>query len=151
MLLYTYTACPLVVYFHPKLGSTIGLFLSALTTILRAFLIFPMRATCPVYLSLVHSISLVIYDERYEHCCSSLCTNSAAPHYVRTVLLLITYEHCCSSLCTNTAAPHYVRTTPLLILYEQCCSSLRNFLSNSRCSFSLSGVNIAVGTLLLNT
>ena len=80
----------LVVYFHLKLGSTIGLFLSAFrTTILRAF-IFPMHATCPVYLSLVHSIRLVIYDERYEHCCSLLCTNTAAPHYVRTVLLLIT-------------------------------------------------------------
>ena len=91
MLLYTYIAYPLVVYLHLKLGSTVGLFLSSFrTTILSAFLIFPTRATCPFYLSLVHSISLVIYDERYEHCCSSLCTNSAAPHYVRTVLLLIT-------------------------------------------------------------
>jgi len=67
---------------------------------------------------------------------------------VRTLLLLIMYEHCCSSLCTNSAAPHYVRTVLLLIMYEQCCSSLRNFLSNSRCSFSPSGVNIFVGILL---
>ena len=115
LLLYTYIACPLVVYLHLKVGSTIGLFLSAFrTTILRAFLIFPMRATCPVYLSLVHSISLVIYYERYEHCCSLFCTNSAAPHYVRTLLLLIVYEQCCSSLCTKSAAPHYVISFPTL-------------------------------------
>ena len=125
MLCFTYTACPFVLYLHLKLGSTFGLFLSAfLTTVLPAFLIFPMRATCPVYLSLVHSISLVIYDDEYEQCCSSLCTNSAALHYVRTVLLFIMYEKCCSSLCTNSAALHYVRKVLLLIMYEQCCSSL---------------------------
>jgi hypothetical protein len=95
MLRYTYTACPLVVHFHLKLGSTIGLFLLAfLTTILRTFL---NRVTCPVYLSLVHSISLVIYDDGYEQCCSSLGTSSAAPHNVGTVLLLSVYERRYSS------------------------------------------------------
>jgi hypothetical protein len=44
-----------------------------------------------------------------------------------------------------------VWTVLLLIMYEQCCSSLRNFLSNSRCSFSPSGVNIFVGILLSNS
>ena len=89
MLIYTYIACSLVAYLHLKLGSTNGLFLSAFRTkILRAILIIPMRKKRPVYLSFVHSISLVIYDERYEHRCSLLCTNNAA-HYVRTVQLLI--------------------------------------------------------------
>jgi hypothetical protein len=42
LLLYSYNACPLAMYFHLQLGSTIGLFLSAFrTTILRAFSFFP--------------------------------------------------------------------------------------------------------------
>jgi hypothetical protein len=123
MLFHTYIVCTLVTYLHAKLGSKTGLSLSTFrTTILRAFFIFPMCTSCPVHFSLVHSISLVIYDERYDHRCSLLRTNNA-PHYEGTVLFLTTYESRYSSLCTNSAAPHYVQSPLLLIMYEKCCYS----------------------------
>jgi len=53
-----------------------------------------------------------------------LCTNTVAPHYVLTPLLLIVHIHSCSSVYTSTVAPHYARSVLLLIMYEHRCSLL---------------------------
>jgi len=76
-------------------------------------------------------------------CCSSICSNTVAPQYVQTVLLLNMHkkrgtslctnsagphyvQHRSSSLCTNSAAPHYVQTTMFLIMYKHSCSLRTN-------------------------
>jgi len=65
----------LILSYHLRLGLPSGLFPSGFTTkTLYAFLIFPIRATCPSHLTLHNLITLTIFGEVYKLRSSSLCS-----------------------------------------------------------------------------
>jgi hypothetical protein len=69
-----------ILSYHPRRGLPSGLFLSGFPAkIFYAFLISPMRATCPTHLTLHDFITLITFDEVYKLWSSSFAVFSNLP------------------------------------------------------------------------
>jgi len=77
----------LILFFHLRLALLSYLFsLHFSIKILYAFLISPMRATCPIHLTHLYFITLIIFGKEY---------NYEVPHYVIFCILPIHVSVCC--------------------------------------------------------